>query len=56
MDAAHYREKAQQCRRLAKDVSARDVVERLTALAEEYDAEAEAAEAAPDETLKRRES
>lgn len=47
MDSAHYREKAQQCRRLAKDVTARDVVERLTALAEEYDAEAEAAESEP---------
>lgn len=47
MDAAHYREKAQQCRRLARDVSARDVAERLNALAEEYDAEAEAADLSP---------
>ncbi|MDO9337348.1 MAG: hypothetical protein Q7T61_13175 [Caulobacter sp.] len=44
MDSAHYREKAQQCRRLAKDVTAPDVIERLTSLAEEYDAEAEAAD------------
>jgi hypothetical protein len=47
MDAAHYREKAQQCRRLAREVSARDVAERLTDLAAEYEAEAEAAEAGP---------
>ena len=49
MAAAHYREKAEQCRRLARDVTARDVAERLTVLAEEYDAEAEAAETAPAE-------
>jgi hypothetical protein len=48
--ATHYREKAEQCRRLARDVTARDVAERLTLLAEEYDAEAEAAEAGPDES------
>lgn len=52
MDSAHYREKAQQCRRLAKDVTARDVVERLTALAEEYDAEAEAAETASEDFVR----
>ncbi len=45
MDAVHYRDKALQCRRLARDVTARDVAERLATLAEEYDAEAEAAEA-----------
>ena len=45
MDATHYREKAQQCRRLARDVTARDVAQRLTVLAEEYEAEAEAVEA-----------
>ena len=50
MDAAHYREKAEQCRRLARDVTALDVIERLKSLAEEYDAEAEAAEAASDST------
>ena len=50
MDSVHYREKAQQCRRLARDVTARDVAERLTALAEEYDAEAEAAESDADDT------
>ena len=49
MGATHYREKAEQCRRLARDVTARDVAERLTLLAEEYDAEAQAAEAGPDE-------
>ena len=48
--ATHYREKAEQCRRLARDVTARDVAERLTVLAEEYDAEAEAAEAEGSET------
>lgn len=48
-DAAHYRDKAQQCRRLAREVSAPDVVERLKALAEEYDAEAEAVEGPRDE-------
>ena len=47
--AAHYREKAEQCRRLARDVTARDVAERLTLLAEEYDAEAEAAETGSDD-------
>ena len=47
MGATHYREKAEQCRRLARDVTARDVAERLTLLAEEYDAEAEAAEVGP---------
>jgi hypothetical protein len=48
-DAAHYREKARQCRRLARDVTARDVADRLTVLAEEYDAEAQAAEDGLDE-------
>lgn len=49
MDSAHYREKAQQCRRLARDVTSPDVIERLKTLAEEYDAEAVEAEAAPGE-------
>jgi hypothetical protein len=53
MDATHYREKAQQCRRLARDVTARDVAQRLIVLAEEYDAEADAAEVLPDEPEKR---
>ena len=50
MDSVHYRDKAQQCRRLARDVTARDVAERLTALAEEYEAEAEAAEETPEDS------
>lgn len=49
MDSAHYREKAQQCRRLARDVTSPDVIERLKALAEEYDGEAAEAESARQE-------
>ena len=40
-DAAFLREQARRCRRLARDISAPDVVRTLTLLADDYDARAE---------------
>ena len=46
-DASYFREKAEQCRRLAKDSTDPVLIEGLTALALEYFAQAVAIEAKP---------
>jgi hypothetical protein len=46
MDAAYFRAKAAQCRRLLRSISDGRAIEVLTEMAKEFDAKAEEAEAA----------